>query len=83
VRNESILLMFHCEQNTGYAIGKLECVFKKSALHAGYEENNIFWSYSKLEYSSDNMYELSYQSIYSAKKSKNSRISQYFDHIGF
>lgn len=62
--------MFHCEQNTGYAIAKLECVFKKSALHAGYEEKNIFWSYSKLEHDADNVYELPYQSINSAKKIK-------------
>lgn len=41
----SILLMFHCEQNTGYAIETLEKVFHDAAIAAGYAEENIYWSF--------------------------------------
>ncbi len=44
----SLLIMIHCEQNTGYAVGKLEEIFFQSALKAGYAEDAIFWSFLKL-----------------------------------
>jgi glycosyltransferase involved in cell wall biosynthesis len=62
VRNDSILIMLHCEQNTGYAIASLEYVFKNAALHAGYDEKKIFWSFSKVKEYTNNVYELPYKS---------------------
>ncbi|HOY21772.1 MAG TPA: glycosyltransferase family 4 protein [Cellvibrio sp.] len=44
-KSESIIIMIHCEQFTGYAVGVLEHIFFKSALSAGYSEENIYWSY--------------------------------------
>ncbi|HEY6527937.1 MAG TPA: glycosyltransferase family 4 protein [Cellvibrionaceae bacterium] len=47
--NESqILLMFHCQQFTGYAIGVLEQAFKEAAYQAGFKEENIFWCFSQI-----------------------------------
>ncbi len=69
--NNAILFMFHCEQHTGYAIGKLEVVFKKSALATGYEEGNILFSFSKVSVPSDNIYELRYDDDASAEMIKN------------
>jgi len=40
--------MFHCPQNTGYAIGRLEKIFMQAAREAGYEEDRIFWSFSRV-----------------------------------
>jgi glycosyltransferase involved in cell wall biosynthesis len=46
--DSSILLMFHCEQNTGYAIETLEKVFYRAAISAGYTEENIYWSFKSV-----------------------------------
>lgn len=45
---ESILIMFHCAQHTGYAIASLERVFFQAALSAGFLEKNIYWSYQSI-----------------------------------
>jgi len=68
--NSGILFMIHCEQHTGYAIGKLEVVFKKSAIAAGYEEKNIFFSFSKVFVPSENIFELGYHDDESREKIK-------------
>jgi glycosyltransferase involved in cell wall biosynthesis len=47
VSKKSILIMFHCAENTGYAIASLEWVFLNAAKRAGFAENRIFWSYSR------------------------------------
>jgi glycosyltransferase involved in cell wall biosynthesis len=52
--------MIHCEQNTGYAIEKLEKVFLKSAFQAGYSAENIYWSYSKVSNPTDRVYALDF-----------------------
>ena len=57
---KSILIMFHCEQNTGYAIGSLEKTFAAAALHAGYSKENTIWSYTKVYDSKKNTYEMGY-----------------------
>lgn len=41
----SIIIMIHCEQFTGYAVGVLENIFLKAALSAGYTNEDIYWSY--------------------------------------
>ena len=66
INNKSILIMLHCEQDTGYAIGKLENVFRLSALNAGYCEKKILWSYSTVNRPEANIYEMDYQSDDSA-----------------
>jgi glycosyltransferase involved in cell wall biosynthesis len=48
IASKSLLIMIHCEQHTGYAVGVLEYVFKQAAIEAGYNEDHIFWSYSKV-----------------------------------
>ncbi len=63
---KSILLMFHCDQNTGYAIEKLETTFEKAAIKAGFLEENIFWSYRKVTDLNPNVFTLNYQSDTSA-----------------
>lgn len=60
--NRSILIMLHCEQNTGYAIGKLENVFLLAALKAGYRKANILWSYSVVNRPDANVYRMDYHS---------------------
>ena len=57
---KKILIMFHCEQRTGYAIEKLENIFHKAALQAGYSEHNIFYSYRKISDVHDNLFECDY-----------------------
>lgn len=57
---KSILLMFHCEQNTGYAIKSLEDVFKTAAIQSGFHPDNILWSYSKKSDHSKNVFEINY-----------------------
>lgn len=52
--NFGILIMIHCEQNTGYAIGRLEKTFYESSLAAGFTENQIFWSYRTLHDNANN-----------------------------
>lgn len=53
----SLLIMIHCEQHTGYAVGVLEQVFQAAALRAGYNEQQIFWSYSKTTNQHENIIE--------------------------
>jgi glycosyltransferase involved in cell wall biosynthesis len=48
MKENQLLLMFHCQQFTGYAIGVLEQVFKEAALQAGFTEENIFWCFSQV-----------------------------------
>ena len=48
LKSESIIIMIHCEQFTGYAVGVLEHIFLQSAFSAGYAEENIYWSYPKV-----------------------------------
>ncbi len=48
MNSKKILLMLHCEQHTGYAIGILERVFFDAAIKAGFTEENIYWSFSKV-----------------------------------
>ena len=60
--------MFHCEQNTGYAIETLEKTFEESALLAGYKIEEILWSYSKVFDQAPRVYELGYKTLQDAKK---------------
>lgn len=48
-QEKSLLIMIHCEQYTGYAVGVLENVFNKAAMRAGYTTQQIFWSYTKVK----------------------------------
>src|SRR3954462_7342599 len=48
ISEKSLLLLFHCEQNTGYAIKSLEEVFFAAAQQAGFCKENIFWSFSRI-----------------------------------
>ena len=45
---QSLLIMFHCDQFTGYAIEVLEKVFIDAARMAGYAEKNLFFSYKSI-----------------------------------
>lgn len=47
-RKGSLLIMLHCEQFTGYAIGVLEDIFFEAAQRSGYKESEIFWSYKSV-----------------------------------
>jgi glycosyltransferase involved in cell wall biosynthesis len=44
----SLLIMLHCEQFTGYAIGVLENIFYEAAKRSGYKDEEIFWSYKSI-----------------------------------
>ena len=58
-----ILLMFHCEQNTGYAIRRLEEVFLEASMAAGFSADSIFWSFIKIgEQAQKNVLECDYKS---------------------
>ncbi|MFT5707704.1 MAG: glycosyltransferase involved in cell wall biosynthesis [Oceanospirillaceae bacterium] len=59
-QKKSILLMFHCEQNTGYAIGRLEEVFRKAAMVAEFNERNVLTSFSKVTAPKAGIYEIQY-----------------------
>ena len=59
---KSILIMFHCEQHTGFAIEKLESIFHKAAVKAKFIDKNIHWSYSHVTDDSNQIHELDYQS---------------------
>jgi len=48
-KKPAILIMIHCEEHTGYAISSLEHVFHQAALHAGYNDDSIFWSFNGLK----------------------------------
>ncbi|EAR11139.1 glycosyltransferase family 4 protein [Reinekea blandensis] len=63
MKNNAILIMLHCEQDTGYAIASLERVFEKSALAAGFNIEDIYWSFSKVHKPGSNVFELKYDSI--------------------
>lgn len=63
VKENQLLLMFHCQQYTGYAIGVLEQVFFDAAKQAGYESNNIYWSFSKVFESRPQIIECEYKNI--------------------
>ena len=43
-----LLIMLHCEQFTGYAIGVLENIFYEAAKRSGYKDEEIFWSYKSV-----------------------------------
>ncbi len=47
-KSTSVLFMFHCPEQTGYAIASLEAAFHQAAHKAGYAEDAIFWSYNGL-----------------------------------
>ena len=64
----SILLMFHCEQNTGYAIESLERTFAAAALKSGYSKENTLWSYTKVYDSKNNVFEMGYYTHEDAEK---------------
>lgn len=59
-KHASLLIMIHCEQFTGYAVGVLEQVFFDAAKNAGYLEENIFWSYTKVIERNTNIIECQY-----------------------
>jgi glycosyltransferase involved in cell wall biosynthesis len=59
--------MFHCEQNTGYAIESLEDTFLKAAINAGYSVESIHWSYSKILFVFPRTYEITYGNKFVAK----------------
>jgi glycosyltransferase involved in cell wall biosynthesis len=59
-KTASLLIMIHCEQFTGYAVGVLEQAFFDAAKNSGYKEENIFWSYTKVTKSSSNIIECQY-----------------------
>lgn len=46
--DDGILLLFHCKQDTGYAIESLEHVFHHAALQAGFPDDKICYGYSDL-----------------------------------
>lgn len=48
MKEHNLLIMLHCEQHTGYAIGVLEKVFFDAAVLAGYKAEQIFWSFSEV-----------------------------------
>ncbi|MBW3225619.1 glycosyltransferase family 4 protein [Marinobacter adhaerens] len=66
----SILIMFHCNQHTGYAIGSLEEVFKRAAIEAGFDQHNILWSYRKVFSPEVNVFAINYVCPDDTKKLK-------------
>ncbi|WP_394168170.1 glycosyltransferase family 4 protein [Saccharospirillum alexandrii] len=60
MKKPCILIMLHCEQDTGYAIGSLERAFEAAALRAGYESNQILWSYTQVVTPSDKTFQMGY-----------------------
>lgn len=67
MNTQKILLMLHCEQHTGYAIGTLENIFFDAAIRAGFSEQNIYWSFSKITDPSHNIIECIYKNPDHAK----------------
>ena len=65
---KNVLFMIHCEQNTGYAIEKLEGIFNAAALKAGFLESQIHWSFSKVHEPSQQIYELDFHNGSVAKQ---------------
>jgi glycosyltransferase involved in cell wall biosynthesis len=70
MKQRYILIMLHCEQHTGYAIGTLERVFEAAALSCGFPLCNILWSYTKVSSPGERIYELGYFDGEDAKKLK-------------
>lgn len=58
---KSLLIMIHCEQHTGYAVGVLEDVFLQAAKTAGYSDENIFWSYTSVSSTAENIIECQFK----------------------
>lgn len=48
-QSPAILIMIHCEEDTGYAISSLEQVFQQAATRTGYTDDRIFWSFNGLK----------------------------------
>lgn len=71
MRTPGILLMFHCEQNTGYAIEKLEHTFKEAALKAGFSEDAIHYSYLQVQQSEPNIHQINYWDVADKQVLKN------------
>lgn len=63
MKNGQLLLMFHCQQHTGYAIGVLEQVFFDAARLAGYEAEGIYWSFSKVVEPNPQIIECEYKNV--------------------
>ena len=57
----SVLFMFHCSDDAGFAISKLRQVFHKAALHAGISEEHILFSYKNVSVSQNNKYQIDYE----------------------
>ena len=55
--------MIHCPQDVGYAIEKLVDVFKNSALVAGYTEQQIYFSYTRVLKRDANIFECNYSNL--------------------
>lgn len=68
MRPSHLLIMFHCEQNTGYAIGSLEKVFEAAALAAGFAHEQIVWSYSRVHSPALRTFQVGYFGNDDAKK---------------
>jgi hypothetical protein len=60
INKSRILLMFHCEQNTGYAIEKLEHTFREVALQSGYCNDAIHYYYLQVQQSEPNIHQINY-----------------------
>lgn len=68
MKQPNILIMLHCEQETGYAIGALEKTFEAAALSSGFGADSIFWSYSKVCSPGPQTYEIGYYNSEDARK---------------
>lgn len=64
----NLLIMLHCEQETGYAIGSLEKTFEAAALACGFPAENILWSYSRVLSPGPRIYEIGYYHPEDARK---------------
>jgi glycosyltransferase involved in cell wall biosynthesis len=64
----SLLIMIHCEQHTGYAVGVLEKVFYEAGLLAGYTHENIYWSFPKVYDSSKQIIECQFKNLKDPQK---------------
>jgi glycosyltransferase involved in cell wall biosynthesis len=63
MKKNQILLMFHCQQFTGYAIEVLEQVFFDAAKQAGYATDDIYWSFSKVFEKNPQIIECEYKNL--------------------
>ena len=55
---KSILFMFHCSQDTGYAIKTLEDAFNRAAIESGYHPSKILFSYPSISISRQNTFKI-------------------------